>query len=53
MKWEHIDVININPNFKCVKSHLSAPVPFLLNDKTIRVFSVLFDENNVFANWLC
>ncbi len=47
MKWEHIDVININPNFKWWKSHLSAPVPFLLNDKTIRVLFGAFDENNV------
>jgi len=47
MKWEHIKVINVKPNNTWWKSHLSTPVPFLLDKNTIRIFFGAFDENNV------
>lgn len=47
MKWQNIKVINVKPNGTWWKSHMSAPVPFLLNNKIIRVLFGAFDEFNV------
>lgn len=47
MKWEHITVVNIKPEFEWWKSHLSAPVPFILNENTVRVLFGAFDKDNV------
>ena len=47
MIWEHKKVIYFESDLEWWKSHFSAPVPFVLDDKTVRVFFGAFDQNNV------